>query len=231
MPFFFWDPTFMLLIPALLLAGWAQIKVRGAYAKYSRVGVRSGITGAQIAGLIMRKEDVPADVPIEAIPGEMTDHYDPTKRVVRLSQDVYHGQSIAALGIAAHEVGHAIQHARSYTWMNLRGLMYPISSIGSTLAFPLFFIGLIFGYNQTLMHLGIWLFTAAVAFTVITLPVEFDASRRAVRALASGGYLTDDELRGVKKVLTAAAMTYVAAATMAIVQLVRMIILANMSRD
>jgi len=159
------------------------------------------------------------------IPGEMTDHYDPRARMLRLSQDVHDGQSVAALGIAAHEVGHAIQHARMYAPLGLRSIMYPLSSIGSTLAFPLFILGFFFGPG--LMHLAIMLFTVAVAFTLITLPVEFNASRRALSALTDGGYLDDDELRGARKVLSAAAMTYVAAAAMAITQLIRMILISR----
>ncbi len=236
LPMFF-DPTIILVLPALLFALWAQHKVKSAYSQFSQVGVRSGLTGAKIANLIMRKEGVPDDVEIEPTPGEMTDHYDPTKRVVRLSEGVYGGRSIAALGIAAHEVGHAIQHARSYAWLGLRTYLAPAAQFGSTLAMPLFFGGLILGvFAQTpiaflIMKIAIWLFGAAVAFTLITLPVEFDASKRAVHALADGGYLTDDELSGVKQVLNAAALTYVAAAAMAISQLLRFIMLASMMRE
>ena len=232
---FFWDGTIVLLIPAMLLAMWAQAKVKSAYAKYSQVGVRSGVTGADVARRILQESAIPVErgmslggaeaVGIEAIGGQMTDHYDPRSRTVRLSQDVYHGRSIAALGIAAHEVGHAIQHAHGYAPMQLRSVVYPVSSLGSTLAWPLF-IGGFFLY-EPLLQAGIILFSAAVAFTVITLPVEFNASRRAVKALAAGGYLTDDELYGVKKVLSAAAMTYVAATAMAAMQLLRMILLAR----
>lgn len=230
MPFFFFTPYDLLLVPALILAVWAQARVSSAYRKYSKVPTRAGMSGAQVAQMIMRDENIGRDIEIEVVPGHLTDHYDPTKKVLRLSEEVYHGNSIAALGIAAHEVGHAIQDARSYTWMQLRSLMYPMSSIGSTLAFPLFFIGFIFSQAQFLMTIGIWMFVAAVAFTVVTLPVEFDASRRAKLALAQGRYLTDEELGGVKKVLGAAAMTYVAGAAMAILQLIRLLLLAN-SRD
>lgn len=237
MPFMFFEPTMLLLIPALIFTLWAQWKVKHAYNKYSKIGVRAGLTGAQVADIIMRAEGVSRDVPIEAIPGQMTDHYDPTKKVVRLSHDVYSGRSIAALGIAAHEVGHAIQDDRKYVWMGMRSFVYPVAQIGSGLAIPIFFVGLLLGmfaqapFGFLLMNIGIWLFAGAVAFTIITLPVEFDASRRAVRALAGGGQLTDDEMRGVKAVLTAAAMTYVAAAAMAVSQLIRFIILAQMARD
>ena len=227
----------ILVIPALLLAIWAQVKVKSAYAKYSKVGVRSGLTGAQVAELILRGENIPIsnrpqDYPgnvacaIAAMPGQMTDHYDPRTRMLNLSEDVYYGRNIAALGIAAHEVGHAIQHARLYGPLSIRNIIYPVCGIGSNLAFPLFFIGLIFRYG-VLMQVGIALFTLAVFFTFLTLPVEFNASRRALRILSSGGYLTTDELAGARKVLSAAALTYVAAAAMAALQLIRMLVLAR----
>jgi hypothetical protein len=232
----FLDWTFVLLIPALLLAMWAQAKVKSAYHKYSQVGVRSGVTGAEVAQYILRNSSIPIErgtsmggseaVGLEAIPGNMTDHYDPRSRTLRLSEDVYHGRSIAALGIAAHEVGHAIQHAQGYAPMSLRTIVYPVSSIGSTLAWPLFIGGFIFQL-PFLLNIGILLYSAAVLFTLVTLPVEFNASRRAVAALSHGGYLTEDELHGVKKVLSAAAMTYVAATAMAAMQLLRMILMSQ----
>ena len=235
--YWFWDPTFILLIPALLLAIWAQVKVKSAYAKYSKIGVRSGLTGAEVAELILRGENIPVSnnpekypgnvaCGIAAMPGRMTDHYDPRTRMLNLSEDVYYGRSIAALGIAAHEVGHAIQHARLYGPLAVRNIIYPVCGIGSNLAFPLFFIGLIFRYG-VLMQVGIALFTLAVFFTLLTLPVEFNASRRALRVLSSGGYLETDELAGARKVLRAAALTYVAAAAMAALQLIRMLVLAR----
>ena len=227
----------ILVIPALLLAIWAQVKVKSAFAKYSKIGVRSGLTGAEAAERILRGENIPVsnrpqDYPgnvacgIAAMPGRMTDHYDPRTRMLNLSEDVYRGQSVAALGIAAHEVGHAIQHARLYGPLAIRNIIYPVCGIGSNLAFPLFFIGLIFRYG-VLMQVGIALFTLAVFFTFLTLPVEFNASRRALRILSSGGYLTTDELAGARKVLSAAALTYVAAAAMAALQLIRMLVLAR----
>ncbi|HOT52019.1 MAG TPA: zinc metallopeptidase, partial [Candidatus Hydrogenedentes bacterium] len=166
---------------------------------------------------------------LAAIPGELTDHYDPRTRMLNLSEDIYYGRSIAALGIAAHEVGHAIQHAQLYGPLALRNIIYPVCGLGSTLAFPLFFIGLIANFG-VLMQVAILLFTLAVFFTVLTLPVEFNASRRALLALENGGYLTADELYGARKVLSAAAMTYIAAAAMAIMQLIRMLLIAR-SRD
>ena len=235
--FYFWDPTFLLLIPAMLLAVWAQVKVKSAYAKYSKVNVRSGLTGADVAQLILQDAKIPISnnaqsypsnvaCGLACIPGRMTDHYDPRTRVLNLSEDVYYGRSIAALGIAAHEVGHAIQHARLYSPLALRNIVYPVCNIGSTLAFPLFFIGFLVHFG-VLMQLAVVLFTLAVFFTVLTLPVEFNASRRALLALSHGGYLEAEELAGARKVLSAAAMTYVAAAAMAILQLVRMLILSR----
>lgn len=226
-PFMF-HPATLLMIPAIIIAVWAQARVKSAYHKYARIAVRSGITGAQAAHHILEASGV-GPLPVEQIPGQMTDHYDPTKKVVRLSQDVYHGASIAAVGIAAHEVGHAIQDAQGYAPIHLRQLMYPISSIGSTLAFPMILVGVFFNFagSALLINIGIWLFTAAVAFTIITLPVEFNASSRAIKALTGGGYLNQEELAGVRKVLNAAALTYVAAAAVAILQLVRLLIIAR----
>lgn len=234
----FWDPTFLLLIPVLIFALWAQWKVKSTYTKYAQIGNRQGLTGAEVAQRILRDADVAMagngygrgdGVALEPIGGSLTDHYDPRSKTLRLSQDIYYGRSVAALGIAAHEVGHAIQHAHSYAPMMARNLVYPVSSIGSTLAFPIFIIGLFLGpgTGQTIMQIAIVMFAAAVGFTILTLPVEFNASRRAMKALATGGYLSEDELKGARKVLTAAAMTYVASAAMAIMQLVRMVLLSN----
>lgn len=226
------DPVYMLImVVGMVLAGGAQLMVKGAYAKWSKVASRRGITGAEVAQRMMRDENI-YDVQLEVTPGEMTDHYDPTAKVVRLSQDVYYGNSIAALGIAAHEVGHVIQHARGYAPMKLRNVMYPISSLGSNLGVWMIVIGLALSAGASsglfiLVQVGIWLFAAAVAFTVITLPVEFDASRRAKLALVHGGILDEEEMHGVRKVLGAAAMTYVAAAAIAVMQLIYWIMQAN----
>jgi Zn-dependent membrane protease YugP len=225
----------LLMIPAMLFALWAQMKVKSTYKNYARVTVRSGITGAQIAQRMMRDANLDTgrgtDAPpvgLECIDGVMTDHYDPTAHTVRLSKDVYHGCSVAALGIAAHEVGHAIQHANGYTPLSIRNYMYPISSIGSKLAWPIIIFGIILGMGPDwLVSLGLWLFSASVAFTIVTLPVEFDASKRAVRALADGGVMTAEELDGTRSVLNAAALTYVAAAASAILMLIRLIIIAR----
>jgi len=229
MPFFYMlHPSSLLMIPAIIIAIWAQMRVKSAYQRYARVPTRNGLTGVETAENILRAAGALA-VAIEPIPGQMTDHYDPVKNTLRLSRDVYAGNSIAAVGIAAHEAGHALQAAQNYAPMRLRHFMYPISSLGSTLAFPLILIGIFFNSTVSglLINLGIWLFSAAVAFTLVTLPVEFDASRRAVKALAAGGLLSAEELSGVRKVLNAAALTYVAAAAVAILQLLRLLLLAR----
>ncbi len=237
MPFF--DPTMILLLPAILLTIWAQSQVHSAYGRFSKVLNRRGLTGAEVAEAILRDEGIaltnnpdhhggPA-VGLEPVHGHLTDHYDPRARMLRLSEEVYHGTSVAALGIAAHEVGHAIQHARLYAPLTLRNVVYPMCNLGTVAAWPLFFIGLIMS-APILLKVGIILFALAVFFTVLTLPVEFNASSRAMRALAHGGYLTDEELSGARKVLNAAALTYVAAAAVSIMHLVRMLILANNRR-
>jgi len=227
---FFGDPTFLLLIPAFILALYAQAKVKGAYSKYGRIASASRLTGAQAATQLLQQAGA-GEVTIEKTPGQLTDHYDPRKKVLRLSQGVYDSPSIAALGIAAHETGHAIQHHQHYQPMHLRSLIYPVANIGSTLAFPLFFIGFITGSgSKTLMDLGILLFSGAVAFSVVTLPVEFNASKRALTLLEERRFLTPDEMVGARKVLGAAALTYVASTAMAAIQLLRMFVLRS-SRD
>ncbi len=225
---FFWDPTYIIVLPAILLALYAQVRVRSTYGKYSQVPIASGLTGAEAAAEILRRRGV-SGVQVERIDGTLTDHYDPRTRVLRLSADVYDGASVASVGVAAHESGHAIQHAENYGPLALRSAIVPVTQFGSWLAWPIFLIGFFF-HSGTFMHLGILIFSGFVAFTVITLPVEFDASGRALRVLASEHLMTEDELRGVRSVLGAAALTYVAAAATAILELVRLLLLANMSR-
>jgi Zn-dependent membrane protease YugP len=224
----FLDWTFILLIPAVILALWAQFKVSSAYQKYSGVRVSSGIPGSQLARNLLDKNDL-GNIGIEHISGEMTDNYDPRDKKLHLSSGVYNSSSVAAYGIVAHEVGHAIQDSRSYFPLKLRSSIVPVSNWGSNLAIPLFFIGLIMSYGP-LMDAGIIMFSLAVAFTLITLPVEFNASKRAMAMLSSSGYLSTQELNFAKKVLDAAALTYVAATTMAVLQLLRLIVLRG-SRD
>jgi len=228
---FFYDWTFLLVIPPLILAFYAQAKVKGAYRKYSQVFASSRTTGAQAAYQLLQAAGA-GDVKIEQQPGELTDHYDPRKRVLRLSQGVHDSSSIAALGIAAHETGHALQHQAHYQPMHLRSLIYPVASIGSTLAFPLFFVGFLIqgGGLKVLMDIGIMLFAGAVVFSVVTLPVEFNASKRALALLEERRFLTQDEMTGARRVLGAAALTYVASTAMAAMQLLRMFLLRQ-SRD
>lgn len=221
--------SMIILIPGLILAAYAQGKVSSAYNKYLRVANRRGITGAQAAREILNRNDL-HDVNIELIPGRLSDHYDPRTRVLRLSQDVYHGKSVAAMGIAAHEVGHAIQHQRAYTPLVIRNSIAPVVSFASNAAWLLFIIGLMFLPGSGLMDIGIIFFTSAVIFQIITLPVEFNASHRAIDQLSGTGLVVADEGTQVKKVLDAAALTYVAATIMSFLQLFRMLMLRG-SRD
>jgi len=228
---FYWDFTFILLIPAFILAVYAQQKVRSTYSRYSRMMASSRISAAEVAQQILSTSGA-GEVKIERARGRLTDHYDPRKRVLRLSEGVYNSNSLAALGIAAHEAGHAVQHHSGYFPLHIRNSIYPVANLGSTLAFPLFFIGFIFSQNgsKLLMDLGILLFTGAVLFTVLTLPVEFNASRRALVLLKEGRYLDDKEIVGARRVLSAAALTYVAATAVAVLQLLRLFLLRS-SRD
>ncbi len=223
---FFWDYTFVLLIPPLLLALYAQAKVKGTYSKFSRIFASSRVSGARMAHEILSLGGA-NEVKIEKRPGQLSDHYDPRKKALRLSEGVYASDSIAALGIAAHEAGHALQHHSGYAPLHLRNAIYPVASFGSTLAFPIFLVGFFFSSKgpSILMDIGIFLFAGAVLFSVLTLPVEFNASRRAMVLLEERGYLKGKELDGARQVLSAAALTYVAATAMAAMQLLRMFLL------
>lgn len=225
----FFDPTMVLILPAFALALWAQFRVKSTFAKYSEIPSRRGMTGAQVANSILERNRL--DVAVEPIEGSLTDHYDPRDKTLRLSEDVYGSRSIAALGVAAHETGHAIQHAHHYLPLQLRSNLVPVANFGSTLAMPLFLIGLFFPAASFLMDIGILLFTFAVVFALVTLPVEFDASSRAIQVLSQQGYLAPDEIDSARKVLNAAAWTYVASAAMAILQLVRLLILRGQRED
>ena len=201
----------------LLLGLWAQSKVKRTFAKWSEVPVHNGMTGAQAAAEVVRASGLP-HVEIRAVEGRLSDHYDPRSKTLNLSPDVGQASTVAALGVAAHEAGHAIQDGRGYWPMRVRQTVVPVASIGSSLAFPLIFLGFILG-SLGLVNVGLALFTAIVLFQLITLPVEFDASRRALVALSNGGLLTTDELGGARQVLTAAAWTYVAALVASVAQL------------
>jgi Zn-dependent membrane protease YugP len=229
MLFPFWDPTFILIIPAMILAFWAQYRVKKTYRKFAEVESSTGLTGAQVAKRILATEGV-MDVTVEAVEGELTDHYDPKTRTVRLSEGIYDQRSVAALGIAAHEVGHAVQHNRGYAPLAIRSALLVPANLGSTIALPMFFIGMFFSSFRVLMDIGIFLFLGALAFQLITLPVEFDASRRAIASLRGSGMMANHEVGMAQKVLAAAALTYVAALAVTLSHLIRMLILRD-SRD
>ncbi|MEE9117231.1 MAG: zinc metallopeptidase [Calditrichia bacterium] len=223
MPLFFWDPTMILLIPAIILAIWAQMRVSSTYSKYSKISSTRGATGAEIAKILLEHNGLP-DVKIEAVKGKLSDHYDPRSNTVRLSTDNYRGRSLSAVAIAAHEVGHAIQHGTGYIPLKIRHSILPATNLGSWAAFPLFIIGFLFN-TPLLMDIGIILFAGVVVFHFVTLPVEFNASHRALAQLSSYGMLVEEEVRGARKVLNAAALTYVAATAVALIHLVRLLIL------
>ncbi len=223
MPVFFGDPTIVLLIPAFILAIWAQMRVTSTYKKFSRISSVQGITGAKVAKYLLDRNGI-SDVSVEAVEGTLSDHYDPRKKTVNLSRDNYQGSSLSALAVAAHEVGHAIQDNRGYVPLKIRHSILPATNIGSWAAFPLFFIGFLFN-TPMLMDIGIILFAGVVLFHFITLPVEFNASNRALAQLSANGMLLEQEVSGARKVLNAAALTYVAATAVALIHLLRLIIL------
>lgn len=221
--FFGIDPLYMLLIaPGMLLALWAQAKVQSAFHEGSQIPANSGISGAEAAMYVMRSGDV-HDVSIEPVHGQLTDHYDPSHKVLRLSEPVYGGRSLAALGVAAHEAGHAIQDARRYSPLVVRNLMVPVASFGSSFAFLVFFIGMLMQWGALIIA-GMALFSGVVAFQLVNLPVEFDASRRAREQLLQTGLITPDEEPTVARVLNAAAWTYVAGTLTSILTLVYFVI-------
>lgn len=213
----------VLIVPAMLIALYAQYKVNHAFSKYSQERCLSGLTGAEAARRILLANGI-IDISIEHISGSLTDHYSPTEKVIRLSDSVYNVPSIAAVGVAAHECGHAIQYAKGYAPIRLRNAIIPVSRIGSMLSFPILFIGMIFSF-QPLILLGIGLFSLVTLFQLLTLPVEFDASHRALTIIDERGMLTPEEFQGAKKVLSAAALTYVAALLSSLAQLLRLILL------
>lgn len=226
--FYFGDWTYVLIIPALLLSLWAQFRVNGVFARFSRVPAAIRRTGAQVAREILDRNGL-YGVTIERTPGSLSDHYDPGARVLRLSPEVHDSYSVAALGVAAHEVGHAIQHDTGYVFLGMRSMMYPVANLGSN-GGPLLFILGLFMRSGWLMDLGIIFFTVAVVFYLVTLPVEFNASSRAMEALETGAFVTREEYPQTRSVLNAAALTYVAAALMAVLQLIRLLVLRG-NRD
>lgn len=221
---FYFDPTYWLVIIGALLCMFAQIRVSTTFQRYSRIRSRSGLTGAEAAQKILQISGI-YDVRIERISGKLTDHYDPSAMTLRLSDATYDSPSVAAIGVAAHECGHALQHHKEYAPLSIRTALVPAANIGSKLGIPLIFIGILFGMNQTLIQIGIWGFALAVLFQIVTLPVEFNASSRALTMLNDYGLMEKDETNGCRKVLQAAALTYVAAAASSILQLLRLILL------
>lgn len=225
---FYLDPTMLIVLPGLLLALWAQFRVSATFSKYSTVISQGGWTAAQVAGDMMRQNGV-TNVPVERVRGELTDHFDPRTNTLRLSEAVYDSASLSALGVAAHEVGHVLQRKEGYAPLRIRERIVPVAQIGSTAAIPLFILGLILSW-EPLMWIGIIAYLCAVAFYLVTLPVEYNASNRAIAALEAGGYLSYEEARPARKVLNAAAFTYVAAALQAMLMLVRLLVLSGSRR-
>ena len=226
MPYFYgFDWTYIyIVLPCLILAMFASAKVNSTFNRYSRQISTRGITGHDAALRVLRANGI-TNVSIERVAGSLTDHYDPKANVIRLSASVYDNTSTAAIGVACHEAGHAVQYAENYAPIKLRAAIIPVTNIGSKLALPLILLGVLFGSSYTLIYLGIGLFSLSLIFQLITLPVEFNASRRAMQAIEDTEILTDSELKGARKTLTAAAMTYVAAVAVSAAQLLRLILL------
>ncbi|MBS5660274.1 MAG: zinc metallopeptidase [Clostridiales bacterium] len=230
MPFFYFDYYYILfVIPPLIFAAWAQFKVKSTFHKYAGYHSGQGYTAVMIARQILDQNGL-FHVKIEMTSGNLTDHFDPRANVIRLSESVYHSTSVASIGVAAHEVGHAIQYSKGYLPIKIRNAVIPLTNIGSTLAFPLAILGVIFSF-EPLITIGIWLFIAVVFFQFITLPVEFNASRRALNTLKNDQILIGEEYTGAKKVLTAAALTYVGALLVAVGNLLRLLALTGRRRD
>ena len=220
--YYYYDPTYMLIIISALISLFAQFLVNSRFSKYSRVRSRSGMTGAQAAEHILQSQGI-YDVTVRRVSGRLTDHYDPRNKTLNLSDAVYASTSVAAVGVAAHECGHAIQHARGYAPLSFRSALVPVANIGSQLSWLFIILGIFFGGSHTLIMIGILMFSAAVLFQLVTLPVEFNASGRALKLLSETGILQKDEVSDTRKVLSAAALTYVAAAATAVLQLLRLL--------
>lgn len=222
---FYYDWTMLLVIPGLLLGLWAQFKVKSSFDKYQRVLSRSGYTAESVARMLLNRSGCD-HVSIQQTGGSLTDHYDPRSNVLRLSSTVHGSGSVAAIGVAAHECGHAMQHREGYAPLKLRSALVPVVNLGSNLYFPIFLLGIVFSW-EPLVYAGIICFSLTLLFALVTLPVEFNASSRAIRALREGGYLGEEELKGAKAVLDAAALTYVASAISSLLQLLRLLIIAR----
>ena len=221
----FFDPTFIILVPALIVSAWAQFKVSSTFNEYERIESFNRYSGYNVARMLLDDAGL-YDVQIETVRGKLSDHYDPTKRILRLSSGIYNGTSVAALGVAAHEVGHAIQHKEKYSALIFRNSIAPAVNFASSMSWLLFIAGIILNFSG-LTTVGILLFSAVVVFQLVTLPVEFNASSRALKLLEQRGILYGNEVNGAKKVLNAAALTYVAATLMAVSQLLRLIFLSD----
>ena len=228
MGYYYWDPTYILVVIGAVICMIASARVKGTFNKYSQLRSMSGMNGAQVAQRVLQAAGI-YDVQVRHVSGSLTDHYDPRTKTVNLSDPVYNATSVAALGVAAHECGHAIQHAKSYAPLSIRSALVPVANFGSMLAWPVILIGLLFNTRSSglIIDIGILLFAAAVLFQLVTLPVEFDASRRALVMLRTQGILADDELKYTRRVLKSAALTYVASAAAAILQLLRIILITN----
>ena len=229
-PMFYFDPTYILVLIGVMLSLASSSKVNSTYSRYARVGARCGMTGAEAARQLLNSQGI-YDVTIRRVPGHLSDHYDPRTRTVNLSDSVYGATSIAAIGVAAHECGHAIQDADSYAPLKIRGALVPVANFGATLSWPLIILGLFMGSGSVLIQIGILMFSLSVLFQLVTLPVEFNASSRAVRLLDENGILVGQEVGQTRQVLSAAALTYVAAAAASILQLLRLLILFGNRRD
>lgn len=223
-PYYYFDWTYLLLIPALILSLWAQSNVNGTFRKYSKVTSRFGYTGADVARKILDMNGL-YQVKVERIAGNLTDHFDPKSNVVRLSDATYSSQSVGAIGVAAHEVGHAVQYATGYAPIRVRNSIVPVVNICNMLSMPILLIGVLMSWNSNLIQFGIILFSATVLFQLITLPVEFNASNRALATLRDKNILDTTEIKGASAVLRAAALTYVAAAVSAVLSLLRLVLL------
>ncbi len=225
---FYWDPTYFLVVIGAIVCLLASASVNSAFSKYNRVRSKTNMTGAQVAELMLQRNGI-YDVTIEHVGGHLKDHYDPRNKVLRLSDSTHHAASIAAIGVAAHECGHAIQHNEEYLPLKIRNAILPVANFGCRFGVPIILLGAFFG--QFFIELGIWLFAASVLFQLVTLPVEFNASSRALALLTDYQILDFDENKKCKKVLNAAAMTYVAAAAASILQLIRLVLLFGNRRD
>ena len=226
----FFDPTYILIIIGVIITLAASAKMNSAFRRYSKVRSHSGLTGAQAATKILNYAGI-YDVVVERVSGNLTDHYDPRSKVLRLSDATYNATSVAAIGVAAHECGHAMQDKEAYAPLKLRGSLVPVANIGSNLSWIFIILGIVMGANQMLLNIGILLFSLAVIFQLVTLPVEFNASSRALRVLKDSSMMYEDEVEDTRKVLSAAALTYVASAAAAILSLLRLVILFGGGRD